>query len=93
MLLKKFQAGELTRAEALRTIRTARTRARQVGKLLRELGNSDEGMALADRFRRLSQSVQPATLDAERAELYRCLTLAFHNLTVLISDSFYRSPT
>jgi hypothetical protein len=93
LLLKKFDQSELTCTEALRVIRIARTRARKVDKLLRALGNSDEDEALADRFRRLSKSVQPGTLDAESAELYRRLTLAFHNLTVIISDAFYRSPT
>ena len=90
LLLKDLQEGKLERLEGLRLIRTARARARKVAKLLRALGDSNEDMALTDRVRGLTKNLKPGELDPNMAHLYGRLTLAWHDLTVMISDAFYR---
>jgi Fe-S-cluster containining protein len=89
VLLKKTQAGHTPVSEALRVIRTARERADNVRRLLRELGDAEEHLALASRFRRLAKRLEKAGLDKDTALLYGQLTLAVHSLNVLLSEAFY----
>ena len=70
-------------------IDTARARSQEVRKLLRRLGDSDETAALADRFRRTTRRLERANLDEKAVELYGRLTLAFHDLNLLIHEAFY----
>ena len=89
-LLKKFRKDRVSLGEALRNIRAARRRMDKVRKLLESLGETDGAVALGDRFRRLTKSLEGAQLDPKRAELYSRLTLAFHDLNILINENFYR---
>ena len=93
LLLKQVQQNRATPAQALRLIRAARRRAHKVRQLLRALGDADEQNALADRFRRTTRRLQNGTSDRETAELYGRLTLAFHNLLLLIRASFYNESS
>jgi len=70
-------------------IRSARAQSRKVRKLLRSLGDTDETAALADRFRQTTRRLERANLDEEAVEHYRQLTLAFHDLNLLIQEAFY----
>lgn len=89
LLLKSVKAGRTPRAEAWRIIRTARQRADTVRRLLRELGDAEEQLPLSARFRRMSKRLQTAGLDEPKAELYGELTLAVHDLNLLLSQAFY----
>ena len=89
VLLKSVRAGHTQRDAALRVIRTARRRAAEVLSLLRQLGNTEEQLRLATRFRQTAKQMETLELDEETAELYRRLTLAVHNLNVLLAEAFY----
>ena len=88
-LLKKFKTGKVQADAALRTIRTARRRTEKVKKLLRELGDTDEGVALSVRFRRMQRRAEAGGLDEESADRFGELTLAMQDLNFLLSESFY----
>lgn len=88
-LLKRLKSGEVTRAQALRTIRLARRKVDEVVRLLRKLGDTDEQMALATRFRRTTKRFEKGDLDQEMAGWYGGLTLAMHELNTVLSEAFY----
>jgi hypothetical protein len=89
VLLKSVQAGRTESATALRIIRTARERADKVRRLLCALGDTDEQLPLSARFRRTGKRMKEHDLDEETADLYGQLTLAVHDLNLLIGDAFY----
>ena len=90
LLLKNVKAGRVESAEALRVIRTARQRVEKVKRLLRELGNPEEDVALSKRFRKVKRRLESSPLnDDDVAEKFGELTLAVHDLNVLLSEAFY----
>jgi Fe-S-cluster containining protein len=92
LLLKKLHDGTVTRPVAERLIRRARRSTAAVEKLLRALGQTD-AIGLADRFRSLTQRLEQQPLDPKSAELYGKLTLAFHELNMVLHEHFYSLPT
>jgi hypothetical protein len=88
-LLKNVRAGRTRIDVALAIIRTARRRADKVRRLLRQLGDSDDATALRVRVRCTSKRLEKLGPDDAGAEVYRQLTLAFHNLNLLLSEAFY----
>jgi hypothetical protein len=89
VLLKSVVAGRTQPTEALRIIVAARDRADKVTRLLRALGDRDEHVALSARFRRTSARLKPMDLSEETANTYGQLTLAVHDLNLLMGDAFY----
>lgn len=89
LLLKSVIAGKTPQTDALRLISKARQAADTVRYLLSELGDSEETLALAARFRRTRRRLERGGLDEATAELYGKLTLAVHELNLLISQAFY----
>jgi Fe-S-cluster containining protein len=89
LLLKNVRAGRLERAAASRIVRTAKERAEKVRTLLRELGDADEQSALSLRFQRAAKRYEKAPLANGKADIYADLTLAVHDLNMLIRDAFY----
>jgi Fe-S-cluster containining protein len=89
LLLKSVQSGETEVPAALRQIRSARRRVKAVKRLLRELGDTDEQTALSLRFRRMQKRFDHELTDRKSTGLYGELTLAVHDLNVLLSDTFY----
>jgi uncharacterized protein len=89
VLLKSVKAGNTEPAAALRIIRTARERAEKVRRLLHALGDTDEQVSLGARFRRAGKRLQERDLDEETAEMYGELTLAVHDLNLLLGEAFY----
>ena len=92
LLLKSVKAGGTDMPEALRVIRTARQRVEKVKHLLRKLGNAEEEVALSKRFRKLTRRLEIGLLNNETVEKFGELTLAFHDLNVLLSEAFYPGP-
>jgi hypothetical protein len=88
-LLNSVQAGRTEPAAASRIIRTARERAEKVRRLLHALGDTDEQLPLSVRFRRAGKRFKERDLDEETADTYGQLTLAVHDLNLLLSDAFY----
>ena len=93
VLLKSVKAGHTEPGAALRIIRTARERADKVRRLLCALGDTDEQLPLSARFRRTGKRLKAGELDEETAELYGELTLAVHDLNLLLGDAFYPGST
>jgi hypothetical protein len=89
LLLKGVKAGKNRPAEAIRTIRSALKKVKIVKGLLQQLGDADEMVALSKRFRRLQRKLENGPLDKESANLFGELTLAVHDLNVLLSERFY----
>ncbi len=90
VLFKSVNAGRMQPEAALRVIRTAKQRVDKVLELLALLGDNDEEIAVAARFRKLSQRMEKERpVDEQAAEMFGELTLAMHDLNVLLSDAFY----
>jgi len=90
LLLKSVKAGEVKISEARKIIRSAVRQAETVKRLLRQLGDTDETLALNKRFQRLSRKVELGPYDKKMAHLYGELSLAVHDLNMLLSERFYR---
>ena len=88
-LLKSVSAGETETAAALRVIRDARARAEKVRRLLRQLGDGDEHVALSLRFRRMQRRMESTQGEDEAVEIFSQLTLAVHDLNLAMRKKFY----
>lgn len=89
LLLKGVRAGETAREAALRTIRQTRNGAQTIKRLLRELGDTDEGLDLAARFRRTAARLEDIGADKETGRIFGQLTLRMHGLNFVVAESFY----
>lgn len=89
LLLRGVRLGRTQKGDALEIIRTARRRADKVWRLLREVGDVDEALALSVRFRQTAKRLEQGDLDDQTAGVYGELTLAVHDLNCLISSAFY----
>ena len=88
LLLRDVKAGESRKGGRAANFH-ARRRGEGEKKLLRELGDADEHVALSVRFRRMKRRLEASGLDEESADRFGELTLAVHDLNVLLSGSFY----
>ena len=88
-LLKAVSAETLEMGAALLTIQHTRKRADKVKTLLRELGDTDEQVALSLRFQRLTRRLEAHLPDEASANVFSQLTLAVHDLNVVLRDAFY----
>ncbi|HXP61669.1 MAG TPA: YkgJ family cysteine cluster protein [Dongiaceae bacterium] len=89
LLLQRVKAGRLERRAALAIIGVARERVERVRRLLRELGDGDETLALSARFRRTAARLEKVGLDEVKADLFGELTLAVHDLNLAVKEAFY----
>lgn len=89
LLLKRVASGETSRTEASRIVSRARCRVSKVKRLLRDLGDADESVALSIRFRRMARQLESRQLDSDAAERFSELTLAAHDLNMLLAEAFY----
>lgn len=92
LLLKSVKAGQTESADALKIIRSALRRVKKVKQLLHQLGDADETLALSKRFRRMQRKLENSPLDKPTAQIFGELTLAVHDLNVLLSEKFYPAP-
>lgn len=88
-LLKAASAGHIEQAHALRLIRSARRRVATVMRLLRALGETNEHLPLRRRFQAISRRMESEAQDTDAAEQYSRLTLAMHQLNMLLAERFY----
>ena len=89
LLLRRFREGRTLGAAALREIRKTQRQAEQALLLLRELGDTDEQLPLARRFRRTAERLETVDMDADRAQIYGRLTVAVLDLNFQLSTFFY----
>lgn len=92
-LFKAVRAGRVEAPAALRLIRTTRDRAERVLRLLHELGDTDERVSLSVRFRKVAKHFHAGAPTEEAADTFGELTLAVHDLNVLLSEKFYPGGT
>ena len=91
-LLLAARQGEIEIPEALRVIRDAWRRAAKVTGLLRQLGDANEELALSLRFQRAKKRFEQNPGDETATEVFGELTLAVHDLNLLLQRSFYPLP-
>ncbi len=88
-LLKGLRAGHTEQTKAERVLQVAHRRAEKVRKLLGQLGDKNNTPALSKRFQRIQRRMESEPFDEEMADIFGELTLAVHDLNVLLSDAFY----
>lgn len=88
-LLKSTVAGNTTPEAALKVIKTTQRRASKVLRLLRELGNQEEHVSLSKRFKQVTRDFETGRLTGEMAGIYGDLTIAVHELNLVLSSAFY----
>ena len=91
-LFQSVAAGTTTPGAARRIIRAARQRADKVRRLLRSLGDADEHLALSLRFKRQRRRFDVVAPDKTSAKVFAELTLAVHELNLLLARKFYPDP-
>jgi Fe-S-cluster containining protein len=92
LLLKSVKAGETNSSDAIRVIRSALRRVKKVKRLLQQLGDTDDSVALSKRFRRMQRKLEGVSLSRETAQIFGELTLAVHDLNILLAEKFYPAP-
>jgi hypothetical protein len=89
LLFKSVVSGQTKPATALHVIKRAKLRADNVRALLRELGNTEEQLALRARYRRVASAINKTPLTSAAADAFGKLTLAVQALNLLLNESFY----
>jgi len=88
-LLKSVAAGEMETSRALRVIRDAQKRAERVKQLLHELGDEENSRALSLRFKRMQRRFESMPFEAAMTDKFGELTLAVHDLNLVLRTKFY----
>lgn len=91
-LLKSVAAGETGMPAALRAIRETQKRAEKVRRLLRASGDFEESLGLSLRFQRTQRRLESAGISEAAADTYGELTLAVHDLNLVLRAKFYPAP-
>jgi len=90
LLFGEVRERKMELASALRVVKQAQKKTHRVRQLLRELGDDAEAAALSLRFQRLRRRMEARPPgESEQLERYAELTLAVHDLNVLLSGAFY----
>jgi Fe-S-cluster containining protein len=90
LLLKNAQEGRVSEPEATRVINDALKKAARVRDLLSELGDDDLDIALSKRFQSTRRRIENGPATAEQIDIFGSLTVAVHELNVILSERFYR---
>jgi uncharacterized protein len=91
-LFQAVQAGNVEVAAALRVIRATALRAEKVRRIFNALGDRDEGIAFSLRFRRMQRRMEAGGWDDDTIEAYAQLTLAVHDLNLVLRQNIYPDP-
>lgn len=90
LLLQNAKEGRVSEAQALRVIDDALKKAARVRELLTELGDDDATIGLSKRFQAMRRRIENGPANAEQIEIFGTLTVAVHELNVVLSERFYR---
>ena len=88
-VFKEVARGTRSLADAQRAVRAARRRVDAVRRLLRKLGEENETSPLGVRFRRVKRRAEAGKIEAGGVATFAELSLAYHRLTVMLSEEFY----
>lgn len=89
LLFQSARDGRTSILRAQRVIREARQKAARARRLLRELGDANESVALSVRFRRMRTKFERGLEHEQAIDLFGELTIAVHALNLLLSQAFY----
>ena len=87
-VLKEVISEQLDVQAALKLVRLALRHANRIRLLLRQLGDRDEHLPLARRFRRLQRRIESSPTE-EAADVFAELTMEVHHLNLLTYARFY----
>jgi hypothetical protein len=90
LLFQNVKEGRVTDTEATRVISDALKKAGRVRELLEELGDNDARVALSKRFQAMRRRIENGPASAEQIDIFGSLTMAVHDLNVVLSERFYR---
>lgn len=88
-VFKDVKGGRTTLGSALRVVGQARRRADRIRRLLRELGDTDEHLALGERFHRTSERLESGQADPAANARFADLSLEVHRLKLQAHAKFY----
>lgn len=88
-LYKAVLEGRVTSVFALRAIRKTLRLGGRVRQLLQDLGCHEETLALSLRFQRVKKRLHIETVDDATANSFADLSLAVHELNLLLRGAFY----
>jgi uncharacterized protein len=89
LLLSDLTAGRIKKEAALRIVQRARKRVATVLRLMRDLGDCHDERPLSTRFKQITRRVEKEGLDEAASETYGKLTLAVHDLNLILAGAFY----
>jgi uncharacterized protein len=88
-LYKAVLDGRVIPAFAIRTIRKTLRLGERVRQLLQQLGSDEESLALSLRFQRVKKRLNIEMTDDDTAATFADLSLAVHELNLLLRGAFY----
>ena len=89
LLYQRVRQGQVRLPEALKKVKMALAAAAHVQQLLNKLGDCDQHLPLRRRFQKQMRRAEGNNLDPEAAELISELSVAMHELTMLLREHFY----
>jgi hypothetical protein len=92
LLLKQAAAGIVEIEAALRLIRKTLKKADGIRALFQDLGCQDETGSFSRRFRQIQRRMESTEITEDQADSYARLTLAVHELNMMLRQSFYPDP-
>lgn len=88
-VFKACSLGALSYEKAARLVGRAKSKAKKVRRLLREMDCPEEALSIGARFRRIQRRLNAGKIDADQAEVFADLGLAVHQLDLLAHQYFY----
>jgi hypothetical protein len=88
-LLKNVCSGRVKKSAGLRTIRQAKEKLAAINDFLVELGNNDATVSHRLRFKQVSREIKQKGASQGQAALFGELTVAVHQMNLLLAKSFY----
>jgi len=90
LLYQQVRQGHVRLPEALKKVKMALAAAGQVQELLNKLGDCDQHLPLRRRFQKQMRRAEGKTFEPKSVELISELTVAMHELTILLRQHFYQ---
>lgn len=89
LLFQRVRSRQVSPARARRIIRSAKHLTAKVRRLLPLLGENNEALALAKRFRAVKKRLETQGADTEEASHFADLTLVMQKLQTILAGEFY----
>jgi Fe-S-cluster containining protein len=90
LLFGSVKRGDLGKEDAQGIVMKAHGTVARVEELLGKLGSNEKHLPLRKRFQAKVKAMERGDVGREQAELFAELTVAFHELDMLLREEFYR---